>query len=80
MPLSLRLLWNGGLVVCLIAAAAVAPVEARDPADAEKRELPVTTDFMAVFADVLREHLRFDVSEAFFPNYRLPRASSGLFG
>ena len=45
----------------------------------EKRDLPVTTDFRAVFAEVLREHMKFELPPTFFPDYRLPRKTIGLF-
>jgi uncharacterized protein (DUF1501 family) len=37
----------------------------------EGRDLPVTTDFRDVFAEVLREHLRWDLPRGFFPEYTL---------
>lgn len=49
-----------------------------DKALYEGRDLPVTTDFRDVFAEVLRRHLRFDVPKDFFPNYR-PTELKGLF-
>lgn len=42
------------------------------------RDLPVTTDFRDVFADVLRQHLAFDPPKSFFPDYS-PKSVAGLF-
>lgn len=46
----------------------------------EKRDLPVTTDFRAIFAEVLQRHMLFEVPPTFFPSFRPPRAPIGLFG
>ncbi len=46
----------------------------------EKRDLPVTTDFRAVFAEVLYRHMQFEIQPGFFPNYTLPNQMLGLFG
>ncbi len=45
----------------------------------KKRDLPVTTDFRAVFTEVLQNHMKFEVNKGFFPNYRLPKTELGLF-
>ena len=45
----------------------------------EKRDLPVTTDFRAIFAEVLASHMRFEVPPGFFPDYQLPSEGLGLF-
>jgi uncharacterized protein (DUF1501 family) len=39
----------------------------------ERRDLQVTTDFRDVFAEVLRNHFRFEVPAEFFPGYRAGR-------
>lgn len=44
----------------------------------EGRDLPVTTDFRDIFADVLREHMGFDPPKGFFPDYG-PKPVAGLF-
>ncbi len=45
----------------------------------KKRDLPVTTDFRAVFSDVLQGHLKMEVQKGFFPDYRQPKKELGLF-
>jgi uncharacterized protein (DUF1501 family) len=45
----------------------------------ERRDLLVTTDFRDVFAEVLRNHFRFEVPADFFPGYKAGRVR-GLFG
>jgi len=49
-----------------------------DKALYEGRDLPVTTDFRDVFADVLRNHMKFDPPKDFFPEYK-PGSVKGLF-
>jgi uncharacterized protein (DUF1501 family) len=49
-----------------------------DKALYEGRDLPVTTDFRDVFADVLRNHLKFDPPKDFFPEYKAGSVK-GLF-
>jgi len=44
----------------------------------EGRDLPVTTDFRDVFAEVLRGHMAFEAARDFFPEYK-PKAFPGLF-
>jgi uncharacterized protein (DUF1501 family) len=46
----------------------------------EKRDLPVTTDFRAVFTEVLTRHMQYEVPSGFFPDYALPSQPLGLFG
>jgi len=46
----------------------------------EKRDLPVTTDFRDVFAEVLQGHMGFDVPTGFFPDYKAKVDRLGLFG
>lgn len=41
-----------------------------DKALYEGRDLPVTTDFRDVFAEVLREHMSFKAPKGFFPGYK----------
>ena len=50
-----------------------------DEALYKKRDLPVTTDFRAVFSEVLQNHMNFEVEKGFFPDYRLPKQELGLF-
>lgn len=45
----------------------------------KKRDLPVTTDFRAVFSEVLQHHMKFEVQKGFFPDYRSPKDELGLF-
>ena len=45
----------------------------------KKRDLPVTTDFRAIFAEVLQHHMQFEIQKGFFPDYRLPKQELGLF-
>jgi uncharacterized protein (DUF1501 family) len=45
----------------------------------QKRDLPVTTDFRDVFAEVLQGHMKFDVPDGFFPDYRAKVDGLGLF-
>lgn len=45
----------------------------------EGRDLPVTTDFRDVLAEILRGHLRFDPPAGFFPGWK-PARVKGLFG
>lgn len=45
----------------------------------DKRDLPVTTDFRQIFAEILTDHMRFELPEGFFPNYELPEDKLGLF-
>ncbi len=49
-----------------------------DKALYEGRDLPVTTDFRNVFADALRNHMKFDPPKDFFPDYKAA-AVKGLF-
>lgn len=44
----------------------------------EGRDLPVTTDFRDVMAEVLRQHMKCDLPKDFFPNYK-PNEIKGLF-
>jgi uncharacterized protein (DUF1501 family) len=44
----------------------------------QARDLPVTTDFRDVFAEVLRSHMKWDPSKDFFPGYK-PVGVKGLF-
>ncbi len=44
----------------------------------QERDLKVTTDFRDVFAEVLRQHFRFDVPKDFFPGHRAGKVR-GLF-
>lgn len=46
----------------------------------QKRDLPVTTDFRDVFAEVLQGHMKFEAPNGFFPDYRAKADSLGLFG
>jgi uncharacterized protein (DUF1501 family) len=41
-----------------------------DKALYQSRDLPVSTDFRDVFADVLRNHLKFDLPKEYFPKYQ----------
>ncbi len=50
-----------------------------DKALYKKRDLPVTTDFRAVFSEVLQNHMEFEIPKGFFPDYRLPKTRLGLF-
>jgi uncharacterized protein (DUF1501 family) len=45
----------------------------------ERRDLPVTTDFREVFADVLYSHMGFEPPADFFPKYRVSSEGTGLF-
>lgn len=45
----------------------------------QKRDLPVTTDFRQIYADVLREHMGFDPPEGFFPEFTPTERGLGLF-
>jgi hypothetical protein len=45
----------------------------------QKRDLPVTTDFRDIFAEVLRGHMKFDPPNGFFPKYKAKTDSLGLF-
>ncbi len=45
----------------------------------QKRDLPVTTDFRDIFAEVLQGHMKFDVPDGFFPGYKAKTDSLGLF-
>lgn len=45
----------------------------------QKRDLPVTTDFREIYADVLREHLGFEPPAGFFPDYTPSERGLGLF-
>lgn len=53
-------------------------LEERDLND--KRDLPVTTDFRDVFAEVLTHHMGFAPPADFFPNFKPAEAPTGLFG
>ena len=44
----------------------------------QKRDLPVTTDFRDIFTEVLQGHMKFDVPDGFFPDYK-PTQGLGLF-
>lgn len=45
----------------------------------DKRDLPVTTDFRDIFAEVLRGHMKFEAPDGFFPDYKAKSDSLGLF-
>jgi uncharacterized protein (DUF1501 family) len=45
----------------------------------QKRDLPVTTDFRQIYADVLRRHMGFDPPEGFFPDYTPTARGLGIF-
>lgn len=44
----------------------------------QKRDLPVTTDYRDVFAEILRSHMKFEAPKDFFPDYS-PKRIDGLF-
>lgn len=46
----------------------------------QKRDLPVTTDFRDIFAEVLQGHMKFEAPDGFFPDYKAKTDSLGLFG
>ena len=45
----------------------------------QKRDLQVTTDFREIYADVLRQHMKFDLPADFFPGYTPSEKGLGLF-
>ena len=45
----------------------------------QARDLPVSTDFRDIFAEILREHMEFDFPVGFFPDYTPAEKSLGLF-
>ncbi len=45
----------------------------------DKRDLPVTTDFRDIFAEVLQGHMKFEAPDGFFPDYKAKTDSLGLF-
>ena len=45
----------------------------------DKRDLKVTTDFRDIYADALREHLKFDLPRNFFPKFSPTNKGLGLF-
>jgi uncharacterized protein (DUF1501 family) len=45
----------------------------------DKRDLPVTTDFRDIFAEVLQGHMKFEAPDGFFPGYKAKGDSLGLF-
>lgn len=45
----------------------------------QKRDLQVTTDFREVYAEVLRQHMNFDLPDGFFPKYTPSEKGLGLF-
>ncbi len=45
----------------------------------QKRDLKVTTDFREIYADVLRQHMGFDLPANFFPDYQPSEKGLGLF-
>jgi uncharacterized protein (DUF1501 family) len=45
----------------------------------QKRDLPVTTDFRDVFAEVLQGHMKFEVPTGFFPEFKATADGIGLF-
>lgn len=49
-----------------------------DKALYQSRDLPVTTDFRDVFADVLRHHMKWEPAKEFFPDYKAGTVK-GLF-
>ncbi|MEO2027972.1 MAG: DUF1501 domain-containing protein [Fuerstiella sp.] len=46
----------------------------------QKRDLKVTTDFREIYADVLRQHMGFDLPKGFFPDYTPLEKGLGIFG
>ncbi len=45
----------------------------------QKRDLQVTTDFREIYAEVLRQHMKFDLPADFFPGYTPSEKGLGLF-
>lgn len=54
---------NGGMVHGSVAPLAVENLE-------DRRDMPVTTDFRAVFSEVASRHLQVNNSEALFPGWK----------
>jgi len=75
---------HGGLMLLLGGAVAGGKLHGRwtgleEKSLYERRDLQVTTDFRDVFAEVLRNHFRFEVPADFFPGYKAGRVRE-LFG